>query len=118
MKSISNLAIYLSRGGQRGFKPLLAAIFLSTIFYSCSNFVDSSKVEKNDSKSNVVEVSGKLIYGALPEKIAQTLKTPAQTDKENFRTAFPSIPSADLTYTVTALNTASGSMETYTGQVR
>ncbi len=115
MKSVFKLAIHLSREERHGFKPLLAAIFLSTIFYSCSNFVDSSKVEKNDSKSNVVEVSGKLIYGALPEKIAQTLKTPAQTDKENFRTAFPSIPTENLDFEIKAVN-ADDNTEVYTGE--
>ncbi|MCR5081244.1 MAG: hypothetical protein K6B17_07870, partial [Treponema sp.] len=56
-----------------------------------------------------------MIYSALPGKIAQTLKIPAQTDKENFRTAFPSIPTENFDFEIKAVN-ADDSTEVYTGE--
>ncbi len=93
---------------------ILSALILSSCSFdgAGSDTTDGTSVP---SGSSVVTVTGSLNPGgALPSEIAQFAQ---RTESSNIgSTAFPSIPTTGITYTVTAVNTASGSTESYTGE--
>ncbi len=105
---------------------LFLLICLLFTFASCS--FDGAGSETTDgtsvpSGSSVVTVTGSLnAGGALPQNYAYLLsQTPSDNssvsnDSNIANSAFPSIPATGITYTVTAVNTASGSTESYTGE--
>ena len=111
----------------------------SLIFTSCDNFngsnilepicannsesasteTSASKADRLSDKTGYVTLSGSInMGGAVPKEIAQAMQiSNAENDEISSRTAFPSIPTTGITYTVTAVNTATGSTESYTGEV-
>ena len=103
----------------------IALIFTALIFISCNNLFEEP-VNRNNTESPAeaaketekkdISISGSLsVDGALPTEYAQLYQIGG--DSSTARTAFPSIPSTGLTYTVTAVNTASGSTESYAATV-
>ena len=92
----------------------------------CANNSESASTETSDSKADrlpgqaeYVTLSGSInMGGAVPKEIAQAMQiSNTENDENSSRTAFPSIPTTGITYTVTAVNTATGSTESYTGEV-
>ncbi len=127
------LAAYMYRRKQEVFNNRsLHHIFLFLLtcllftFASCS--FDGAGSDTTDgtsvpSGSSFVTVTGSLNPGgALPQNYANLLsQTPSENssvsnDSNIANSAFPSIPATGITYTVTAVNTASGSTESYTGE--
>ncbi len=127
---ISKLTKHLFRGGQKlkkGFAlpVFIALIFTALIFISCNNLFEEPVNQNNtespaeaakETEKKYISISGSLsIDGALPAEYARLCQIGG--DSSTARTAFPSIPSTGLTYTVTAVNTASGSTESYAATV-
>ena len=82
----------------------IVAVFLPVVFTACDN-----PFSKQKESSKFVTVSGSLIKtGAFPSELLSGI---------NGRTAFASIPDTGVTYVVKAVNTATGSTETYDGEV-
>ncbi|MCR4627554.1 MAG: leucine-rich repeat domain-containing protein [Treponema sp.] len=101
---------------------ILSAFLLSSCSFdgAGSDTTDGTSVS---SGSSVVTVTGSLnAGGALPKNYANLLSqtssenSSVQNDSNIANSAFPSIPATGITYTVTAVNTASGSTESYTGE--
>lgn len=111
----------------------------SLIFTSCDNFngsnilepicannsesasteTSASKADRLSGKTGYVTLSGSInMGGAVPKEIAQAMQiSNTENDEISSRSAFPSIPTTGITYSVTAVNTATGSTESYTGEV-
>lgn len=92
----------------------------------CANNSESASTETSASKADMlsgqaeyVTLSGSINTGsAVPKKIAQAMQiSNTENDENSSRSAFPSIPTTGITYSVTAVNTATGSTESYTGEV-
>ena len=112
---------------------LIALIFSALLFTSCENLFFENQITENietksdgtdssDSPSEkifkTINVTGNIsLSGAYPQSVADVFTSHAElVSASTARTAFPSIPTTGITYTVTAENTATGSTESYTGE--
>lgn len=114
---------------KKSFLLSVIAFLFAAAFTGCENMMDNSSSQNHPAKT--VTVTGSLnMGGALPSEIIKKLnqaasaaaskpasvKKNSKQSQENNRSAFPSIPDANLTFDIKAENTAEGSTEAYNAE--